>query len=86
MPFSICSFIATAAPRLAVPKRLWPQPWPAPPGTRGSLVGCLFCEIPAFASNSPKIPITGFPDPYLAMKAVGISATFSVTSKPLERA
>ena len=80
------SFIATAAAKLAVPNRLCPQPCPAAPGIRASLTGFLFCEIPALASNSPKIPITGFPDPYFAINAVGISATFSVTSKPLSRA
>ena len=78
--------IATAAAKLAVPNRLCPQPCPAAPGIRASLTGFLFCEIPAFASNSPKIPITGFPDPYFAINAVGISAIFSVTSKPLSRA
>ena len=86
VPFSICSFMATAAPRLAVPNRLCPQPCPALPSTRASRVGCLFWEIPALASNSPSIPITGLPEPYLAIKAVGISATFSVTSKPCLRA
>jgi hypothetical protein len=61
---------------------LWPQPWPAPPGTLASFTGFLFCDIPALASNSPNIPIIGLPEPYDAVKAVLMPATPSSTSKP----
>ncbi len=62
--------MAIAAPKLAVPKRLCPQPWPGAPFSRGSLIGCFFWDIPRFASNSPMIPMIGFPEPYSAIKAV----------------
>ena len=75
-----------AAPRLAVPNRLCPQPCPAAPFISGSFVGCFFCEIPGFASNSPIIPMIGFPDPYSAVNAVGISATPFVTLNPFSSA
>ena len=47
-----------------------------------SLKGDFDCANPGSASNSPKMPITGPLEPYSAIKAVGISATFLVTLKP----
>ena len=81
-PSAINSLIAIAAPKLPAPNKLWPQPCPAAPSTRGDLVGNAFCEIPGKASNSPKTLITGFPEPYVATKAVGIPATPLTTVKP----
>ena len=85
-PFSINSFIAIAAPKLAVPNKLCPQPWPAPPSINSSLYGAVVCERPGRASNSPIIPITGFPFPYEAVNAVGIPASPLSIVKPFASA
>ena len=85
-PFSINSFIAIAAPKLAVPKRLCPHPWPAPPATNSFLYGTDVWDRPGKASNSPIIPITGFPSPYVAVKAVGIPAKPFSTFNPFSSA
>ena len=43
--------------------------------------GTVSCDKPGRASNSPIIPITGLPSPYVAVKAVGIPASpFSIIS------
>ncbi len=62
-PFSICSLIAIAAPRLAAPNMLWPQPCPAAPGTSGTFSGTAFCDSPGNASYSPMTPMIGRPSP-----------------------
>ena len=85
-PFSINSFIAIAAPKLAVPKRLCPQPWPAPPSINTFLWESVVWDSPGSASNSPIIPITGFPSPYVAVNAVGIPARPFSTIKPFASA
>ena len=85
-PFSINSLIAIAAPRLAVPNRLWPHPWPAPPSVNSFLNESVVWDNPGNASNSPIIPITGFPSPYEAVKAVGIPANPFSTFKPFSSA
>ena len=58
---------AAAAPAEMTPMRSWPQPWP----TSGR------------ASYSHRKPITGFPEPYTARKAVGRPWKFSSTAKPI---
>ena len=82
------SFTATAAARDPVPRAQWPQPCPAPPGTVS-----LFTADPASwlkaarASYSPRMPITGFPLPWLQVpvKQVGIPATPVSTANPSSR-
>ena len=78
----IHSFTEIAAAADAVPKRLWPQPWPAPPMATAFWVGDASCDSPGSASNSPMMPITGLPLPYSAMNAVGSPATPRLTVNP----
>ncbi len=80
---SIDFLTAIAAEVLAVPKTLCPQPWPAPASGRSFRSGVVSCDSPGSASNSAKIPMTGFPLPYDATNAVGIPATPFSTVKPL---
>ncbi len=76
-------FAATAAATAAVPRRLWPQPCPGAPATRGDFdASPPFCERPGSASYSARIPTTGDPEPALATKAVGMPPTPRVTVNP----
>src|ERR1035437_2085999 len=82
---AIHSLMVTAANREAAPRRLWPQPCPGPPLTRGLRSGTSSCDRPGKASYSPMMAITGRPCPQVAVNAVGMAATFSVTANPAER-
>jgi len=61
---SMASLTAIAAAAAAVPMALCPQPWPGAPATIGSCFGTRpFWESVGRASNSPRMPMTGFPEP-----------------------
>ena len=66
----------------ATPKRWWPQAWPAASAGRGFRSGTFSCARPGSASYSPRMAITGLPEPTVAMKAVGIPATPRSTRNP----
>ena len=83
-PSAIRFLIATAAPKLAVPKGCVHSHGP-PPASRGVFRAPPFEKFQE-GRQTPSIPITGLPEPYVATKAVGVSATPWVTSKPLARA
>ena len=52
-------------------------------GPRGACrSGTLSCARPGSASNSPRMAISGFPEPIVAMKAVGMPATPRSTRNP----
>ena len=75
-----------AAAKAAAPSILWPQPWPAPPGSRGRGEASPAAWLrPERASNSPRMPITGLPEPKEPEKAVGMPPRFSLTEKPSAR-
>mgnify|MGYP002651003234 CR=1 FL=1 len=64
---------AQAAARAAVPRQLWPQPWPLPPFTSSwYAVLPAACERPDSASYSASRPMIGLPLPKEAEKAVGM--------------
>ena len=78
-------FTAMAAPVWAAPIRLWPQAWPAPPGTSGSSVVWVFWLKPGRASNSARMAMQGFPWPQRATNPVSSPATGLSTAKPSSR-
>src|SRR5579872_7199118 len=82
-PRRIASRTAIAAAAAAVPRRLWPHPWPGPFGTIGlcSVVPRRWLK-PGRASNSPSSAMTGVPSPYVATNAVGMPATPRSTANP----
>ena len=58
------------------------MPVPGAPSTLGSRCGTAAWDMPGRASYSPRIPIAGFPEPHVAVKAVGIPATPRSTTNP----
>src|SRR5688572_20630758 len=82
-PAAMACLIAIAAPVLPVPNTEWPQPCPAITPARAVRSGEASCESPGSASYSARMPITGWPDPYVATNAVGMPATPASTVKPL---
>ncbi len=76
------SFTATAAHADAAPNMWCPQACPAMTSSLSSLKGEVVCINPGRASYSPRIPMTGPPLEYSAIKAVGMSAIPAVILKP----
>ena len=80
---SAYAFSAHAAPALAAPSRLCPQPCPAPPACvsrRSGTPAC--CDRPASASYSHRNAITGPLVPAVASNAVGMPCTPRSKEKP----
>ena len=62
-PRSIACLTAIAAPVLAVPKMLWPHPWPTIVPSRSVRLGAASWESPGSASYSARMPMIGRPLP-----------------------
>ena len=79
-------FTAIAAVMLSGTPELCPSPCPGAPSTSGSWKATPgFCDDCGIPSMSLPRAITGFPDPQLAMNAVGMPATPSSTVNPFFR-
>jgi hypothetical protein len=76
-------FAAMAATMFSGSPELCPSPWPGAPSMIGSWYATPgFCDACGIQSMSDPSAMIGFPEPHVAMNAVGMPAIPSSTAKP----